>query len=55
MYHLPYMGGTNMVMESYFEIHAPPAYPRRGKRKRANINDPNAKHADIAYQENYGL
>ena len=44
-----------MVMEAYFEIHDYPAYPRRGKRKRANINDPNAKREDIAYQENYGL
>ena len=44
-----------MVMESYFEIYDTPKSPRRGKRKRANINDPNADPRDIAYQENYGL
>lgn len=44
-----------MVMESWFEVHDLPHSPRRKKRKRVNQYDPNAKHSDIEYQENYGL
>jgi hypothetical protein len=43
------------TLEAYFETHAPLVYPKRGKRKRANLYDKNAKKSDKDYMENYGL
>ena len=42
-------------MESYFILHDEAENPKRGKRKRVNLYDPNANESDKRYQEHYGL
>ena len=44
-----------MVMESYFVTHDEAESPKRSKRKRVNLYDPNASDADKRYTEHYGL
>ena len=44
-----------MVMESYFLTHDEAEGPKRGKRKRVGLYDPNAKESDKRYTEHYGL
>lgn len=44
-----------MPISTYLETYELANSPKRGKRKRVNIYDPNAKKADIDYQDHYGL